>query len=101
MEKLFWIIPDKLAGRPGPDLEPWDLEALREGGIGAILSVNDGILCQPEEFAASRLEYACVPLTDFAPPQPGDDDVCRSALPRAYAFVEAQLNRATSVMQPV
>ena len=31
MNKIFWLIQDKLAGRPGPDTEPWDLISLREG----------------------------------------------------------------------
>ena len=51
MKKVFWLIPGQLAGRPGPDLEPWDLAELRTAGIGAVLSVNDGSLCYPEEFA--------------------------------------------------
>ena len=49
MNKIFWLIQDKLAGRPSPDTEPWDLISLREGGIGAILSVNDGRMCDPKE----------------------------------------------------
>ena len=91
MDHLFWIIPGKLAGRPGPDLEPWDLQALREGGIGAVLSVNDGYLCEPEQFEACGLVYACVPFPDVAPPRPGDEEICRSVLPQAYAFVQEQL----------
>jgi protein-tyrosine phosphatase len=91
MERLFWIIPGKLAGRPGPDLELWDLSALREAGIGAVLSVNAGHLCRPEEFTACGLSYACVPLSDAAPPQPGDDQICISALPIAYEFVQVHL----------
>jgi hypothetical protein len=98
LEKLFWVIPGRLAGRPGPDLEPWDLAALRDGGIGAVLSVNDGILCRPEEFAACGLAYACEPLSGTAPPRPGDDRICLNALPRAYAFVQAQLAREHGVV---
>ncbi len=98
MDHLFWVIPGRLAGRSGPDQDPWDLERLRAGGIGAVLSVNDGLLCQLEEFAAAGLEYACVPLTDSAPPRPGDDEVCRLALPRAYAFVEAQHAQQRAVL---
>jgi len=98
MDELFWILPGKVAGRPGPDLAPWSLEALRDGGIGAVLSVKDGRLCQPEEFASLGLAYACVPLSDVAPPQPGDDQICREALPRAYAFVEAQLEQGRAVV---
>jgi hypothetical protein len=91
MDKLFWIIPGKLAGRPGPDREPWNLASLRQGGIGAVLSVNNGLLCHPEDFVASGITYACVPLSAHTPPQPGDDHICLRALPQAYAFVQAQM----------
>src|ERR1700757_4594355 len=63
MDKLFWVIPGKLAGRPGPDQAPWDLAALRVGGIGTILSVNDGLLCHPQDFAVAGINYACMPLS--------------------------------------
>jgi len=73
MDKLFWVIPGKLAGRPGPDREPWNLAALHAGGIGAILSVNDGLSCQPQDFATAGIAYACMPLSSNAPPKPGDE----------------------------
>ena len=98
MDKLFWVIPGKLAGRPGPDREPWNLAALRAGGIGAILSVNDGLLCQPEDFAAAGITYACMPLSANAPPQPGDEHICRRVLPQAYAFVQAQMEQGHGVV---
>ncbi len=91
MQNLFWLIPGKLAGRPGPDRAPWKLVALRDAGIGAILSVNDGLLCHPADFRTSGIDYACVPLSDNAPPQPGDDAVCLDALPIAYEFVKKRI----------
>jgi hypothetical protein len=99
MRHVFWLLPGELAGRPGPDREPWDLRALRDAGIGAVLSVNDGQLCHPEDFRALGLAYACVPLAPNAPPEPGDDEVCLRALPVAAAFVRAQRaeGRATLV----
>jgi protein-tyrosine phosphatase len=99
MQDVFWLIPDRLAGRPGPDRARWDLAALRGAGIGAILSVNDGVLCHPEDFDACGIAYACIPLSDNAPPQPGDEAACLRALPAAYAFVHRQLadGRATLV----
>ena len=99
MQNLFWLIPEKLAGRPGPDRAPWKLAALRDAGIGAILSVNDGLLCHPADFRTSGIEYRCVPLSDNAPPQAGDDVACLRALPTAYDFVKEQVagGRATVV----
>lgn len=98
MDKLFWLIPGKLAGRSGPDREPWNLASLQATGIRAVLSVNDGLLCHAEDFATRGMRYACVPLPDNAPPQPGDDELCFDALPKAYAFVAEQMDEGRSVL---
>ncbi len=98
MDQIFWVIPGKLAGRPGPDRVPWDVAALRAGGIGAVLSLNDGALCHPEDFEAHDINYARMPMSDNAPPRPGDDKVCLKILPQAYEFVTEQMNRQRSVL---
>ena len=87
MKHVFWLIPGVLAGRPGPDNEPWDLVELRDAGIAAVMSVNDGQLCHADDFAKHGLAYGCVPLSPNAPPRPGDLERCRQALPDAFAFV--------------
>lgn len=91
MNHLFWLVPGKLAGRPGPNRVPWDVPSMSRAGVGAVLSVNDGLLCHPEDFAACGIAYACVPLSENAPPEAGDKETCLRALPIAYAFVERQL----------
>lgn len=98
MDKLFWLIPHRLAGRPGPDDERWDLALLHDAGIGAVLSVNDGRLCDPEEFAELGMAYACYPLSDWVPPQAGDAEHCLAALPRGYDFVQEQLVQGRTVL---
>ncbi len=98
MEKCFWLIPEKLGGRPGPDAEPWDAAALREGGIGAILSVNNGSKCDSEALANAGIAHLCVPLSDKAPPESGDLEHCIRALPKAYDFVAAQLGDGRKVV---
>lgn len=98
MDHVFWVIPGKLAGRPGPDRAPWQVSALRAGGIGAVLSLNDGVLCHAEDFRAHDINYACMPLSDNAPPLPGDDQICFEVLPRAYEFVTEQLSFQRSVL---
>jgi hypothetical protein len=97
MDKLFWVIPGCLAGRPGPDDEPWNLSALRQAGIEAVLSVNAGQQCDPAEFASNQMAYACHPLSDWVPPQPGDAEICLDALPRGYDFVKTQLAQGTGL----
>jgi protein-tyrosine phosphatase len=98
MEQVFWVIPERLGGRPGPDRVPWDAAALRAGGIGAVLSLNDGVLCHLEDFKAHDINYACMPLSDNAPPRPGDDQICLKVLPRAYEFVIERMNRQRGVL---
>lgn len=98
MEKVFWVIPGELAGRPGPDIEPWRLDALVEGGIRAVLSVNDGALCHVPDFAGAGIDYACIPLSANAPPQPGDEEICLEALPRAYDFAMERIVAGRAVL---
>ena len=93
MKHVFWLVPGALAGRSGPDRSPWTPEELRAGGIGAVLSVNDGAGCHAEEFGALGMSYRCIPLSDNAPPREGDIEHCLGALPAAYEFVRGELDR--------
>ncbi len=45
MRTLYWILPGLLAGRPGPQMVPWDLAELWEMGfrtIVSLVSVDEG-----------------------------------------------------------
>ena len=98
MRNVFWLIPGKLAGRSGPDLHPWDADDLKEGGIRAVLSVNDGFCVEAEDFQACGIEYACIPFSANAPPMTGDLEVCVYALPRAFEFLQEHLENDRPVM---
>lgn len=98
MQHIFWVIQNQLAGRCGPDRQPWQLADLRTAGFNAVLSVNDGLLCHPEDFKRLGMAYACVPLPPNAPPRPGDFDQCLAALPVAYSFVAEQFAQAHRVL---
>lgn len=98
MDKLFWLLPGKLAGRAGPDREPWDLDALQRCGIQAVLSVNDGRMVHGEDLSKRGIAYACIPLSENAPPREGDAEICQAALPRAYRFVAEQMDRGRTVL---
>jgi protein-tyrosine phosphatase len=76
----------------------WLPRELARGGIGAVLSVNDGELVRPDELAEAGIDYCCVPLSDAAPPVPGDLEVCVSALPRALLFALGSIDRERSVL---
>jgi protein-tyrosine phosphatase len=92
------MIPGKLAGRAGPDRDPWDLRALSAAGIRAVLSVNDGLDCRPEDFIAHGMDYACVPFSTNTPPLPGDHRICLDALPKAHAFAAAHVAAGRAVL---
>jgi protein-tyrosine phosphatase len=98
MRHVFWLIPDKLCGRPGPDLVPWDPQELKQGGIGAVLSVNAGLSVDPQHVLAAGLEYAMIPFPANAPPMPGDLEICLERLPQAFAFIERVTAAGKSVM---
>lgn len=98
MEHIFWVVPNLLAGRCGPNEQPWSLQRLRRSGFGAVLSVNDGALCHPEDFAREGLAYACIPLSSNAPPFDGDLDHCLRALPAAFSFAEANISNGIPVL---
>jgi protein-tyrosine phosphatase len=98
MKELFWVVSQQLAGRPGPDEVPWDIDNLRRAGIGAILSVNDGRDCDTSVLASFGLSYACFSLSDGVPPQPGDVEVCLRSLSGAYAFALSQMKAERAVL---
>jgi protein-tyrosine phosphatase len=86
MRNVFWLRHGAIGGRSGPNRDPWHPHELAAGGIGAILSVNDGELVHPDELAAAGIDHFCAPLSDTAPPRDGDLEICVDALPRALAF---------------
>jgi protein-tyrosine phosphatase len=98
MRNVFWLRPCIIGGRTGPNKDIWDPKELASGGIGAIVSVNDGELVHPEELAAAGIDYKCVPLSDAAPPQPGDLEICAAALPEALEFVVKSIKLGRSVL---
>ena len=98
MRNVFWLRPGVIGGRTGPNYDTWDPQDLAAGGIGAVLSVNDGALVRPDELDAVGIEYCRAPLSDAAPPQPGDLEICVSALPRALSFAVDSIGRNRAVL---
>jgi hypothetical protein len=98
MRHVFWLIPEKLCGRLGPDLVPWNAEELKRGGIDAVLSVNDGWLVNTEDLETAGLDYALIPFSANAPPMPGDFEICVEGLPKAFDFIHRVTSSGKSVM---
>lgn len=87
MDHVFWIHDSLVGGRPGPNLIPWKPSDLKDGGIRAILSVNDGELVNVEELNVLGIDYLCAPLSEDAPPREGDIETCLESLPEGFEFV--------------
>jgi protein-tyrosine phosphatase len=98
MRYVFWLRPGVIGGRSGPNLDVWDARDLAAGGVGAVLSVNDGELVRADELASAGIDYRCVPLSNAAPPQPGDLEICVDALPRALSFALDAIERQRRVL---
>src|SRR5262245_43930235 len=98
MRNVFWLRPGVIGGRTGPNYDTWEPKELAAAAIGAVLSVNDGELVRPDELTAVGIEYCRVPLSDAAPPRPGDLEICISALPRALTFALGSIARRRSVL---
>src|SRR5262245_14110866 len=86
MRNVFWLRGGVIGGRSGPNRDAWSPRDLATGGIGAVLSVNDGELVRVSELAEVGIDYCCVPLSDAAPPLPEDLELCVNALPCALSF---------------
>jgi protein-tyrosine phosphatase len=98
MRNVFWLREGVIAGRSGPNRDAWTPKELAASGIGAVLSVNDGELVHPDELSVVGVNYNCIPLSDAAPPRPGDLQICVDALPRALRFVVSSIESGRSVL---
>ena len=99
MDHVFWLHDNLVGGRPGPNLTPWNPSDLRDGGIRAVLSVNDGELVHAEDLNALEIDYLCAPLSEDAPPRERDIETCLTSLPKGFDFVSKnrELGRKTLV----
>lgn len=97
MNSVFWLIRDVIGGRPGPQLEPWSISELRAAGFDAVINLSE----HPSDFAAFQavgIESSWVPLPADIPPTQASQEKCVEALPRAVAFVSAQLAKKRRVL---
>lgn len=99
MDHSFWIHDNLVGGRPGPNLIAWNLSDLKDGGVRAILSVNDGELVHIEDLDVLGIDYLCAPLSEDAPPREGDIEICLESLPAGFDFVtkNREMGRRTLV----
>ncbi|MGS0682298.1 phosphatase domain-containing protein [Shewanella sp. 125m-7] len=87
MQHLFWLVEGQIAGRSGPNKDPWELAQLKASGVDAVLSVNNGEECDEAEFRALGLDYLCVPFSSNIPPKEEDLAYSVEQVPKALAFI--------------
>ncbi|WP_325894773.1 dual specificity protein phosphatase family protein [Grimontia sp. NTOU-MAR1] len=76
----------------------WDLDLLKKSGVVAVLSVNNGEMVHESRLVEFGIAYQHIPLSDNAPPQEGDLQICIDALPRIVRFVEDNKTNGTVVI---
>jgi protein-tyrosine phosphatase len=92
MQHVYWLRPNRIAGRSGPDLDPWYPEQLAAAGIGVVVSVNQALSVYPDDLARAGLVSACFPMADNAPPRPGDFEYCTGLLPRIFDYLSERID---------
>lgn len=86
MDHVFWVIPDMLAGRPGPNQIPWHPTQLHARGIRSILTLNTGVDVDPSTIAAAAIVHQHIPFPKGEPPDADAFAVGCAAVPRAYEW---------------
>ncbi len=97
MRSVFWLIPNQVAGRPGPSWEPWSLAEIRAGGIDSVLNLSEH---EPDaaEFEAAGLRIYWAPLPTTVPPDAEAELACLAVLPRAQSLLESELAAGRRVL---
>ena len=98
MQHVFWLRANQIAGRVGPDTQPWNPVQFADAGITHVISVNDGRLVHAEDFSAIGIEYRNIPFSPNAPPRPGDMEHCLQAVPAALSFVVDAIDSGGQVL---
>ena len=86
MNSIFWAIPNILAGRPGPNMQPWDPVNLYDQGIRSILTTNLGEEVDPATLHSAGLvhEHFYFPIGE--PPDSEQFEIGLEVLPLAYRW---------------
>lgn len=91
MDHVFWVIPNVLAGRPGPNQIPWNLAQLYAGGIRSILTLNSGVDVDPSIISAAAIAHQHIPFPKGEPPDADAFVIGSGAVPSAYEWFRARV----------
>lgn len=93
MKFAYWLINNEICARPGPNEIPWNEQALFDGGIRAVLSVNNGDGVDTRELRRLDINYKRIRLPVNTPPDNASLKRCLKLLPKAYAFAAEQADQ--------
>ena len=97
MKFVFWLVPDSVAGRPGPRKEPWSVSEIRAAGFETVLNLSDDE-SDRDALAAAGIQVFSVPLPTDIPPTEESEKKCEEALPRALGILAQQVEAGRRVL---
>lgn len=97
MDSVFWIIEGSLCGRPGPAEAPWDIEELKEAGVGSIVSLDQDNV-DHLAIVAAGIDHRSFELPDSIPPTEEDAKLWQNVLPEALNHIREYLSKHETVM---
>ena len=93
MQHVYWLIPGRLAGRPGPACAPWDLGELWRAGLRIIITLDergvDAGAVQRAGFVHRLAEQPAIELRTFTAQQR-----CVDGVNEVLPFIHAQVTAA-------
>ncbi|MBP7732956.1 MAG: dual specificity protein phosphatase family protein [Caldisericia bacterium] len=87
MDSVFWIIERSLCGRPGPAESPWNVNELYDGGIRAIISLDQDDV-DHQAINDAGIEHMSFALPDSIPPTDEDATLWQKVLPQAFNYIK-------------
>lgn len=90
MQKVFWVIPDLLAGRAGPSYATWSLAELYANGFRSVLNLSE-FAPELDAFATVGLECTWMPISNTYPPADDVESDCLAILSSTAAFIAKQI----------
>ena len=97
MKNVFWVIPELLAGRPGPTYAEWSLPELHAHGFKAVLNLSE-LEPNGSDFEAVGMTCEWMPIPNTYPAVDDAEAACLEVLPRAGAFIAAHVEAAQGVL---
>jgi protein-tyrosine phosphatase len=97
VKHLYWLIPNLLAGRPGPTYAEWSLPELHAHGFRAVLNLSE---FEPtiSDFEAAGIVCEWMPIPNSYPEVDGAEAGCLRMLPAAGAFIAKHVDAKQTVL---